>query len=444
MQELEVWKPRGTQKQAGHFMWDNWFCGLFLDMGLGKTVITLSVLKDRIHNLDILKPLIIAPKMVTSHTWPTEIKKWAHLKGLTFSVIAGSPAERLAALKKEADIHLISCNNLCWLVELIGFSRWPFDFVVVDESSRFKNHLAKRTRALNHIAKLLKGMVLLSGTPAPNGIIDLWAQVHLLDGGKRLSPSITAFRNEYFFQSKDGFGWEPRKKAEVEIFEAIRDICLCIKSDDDIELPERQDIIKEITLDDYTEYKKFRKERILETDEGEITAFNASALYSKLLQYANGAVYDKDRQYHVVNTVKLDALEEIIEDLQGKPVIVFYQFQSDIERIKKRIPAAVLFTTDKQHDDWNAGKIKVLLAHAASKGQGLNLQSGGNYLIWYGVPASMELYWQAIKRLHRPGQKHTVFNYHLMIKGTPERKVFNGLMEKTLTNDRLFEALRRD
>lgn len=437
-------KPRAYQLPAMQLLRDNPFSALYADMGLGKTVMALTVIKEKLFDFEIQKPLIIAPKLVTSHTWPAEINKWQHLAGLTYSVITGTEAERVAALRKNVHVHLVSRDNLVWLIEHLGFKRWPFDYIIADESSSFKNHLAKRTRALYHVKPKLKGMVLLSGTPAPNGIIDLWAQMHLLDDGKRLMKNITSFRNEYFFQNKDGYGYTPRRKAEAEIFEAIKDIAMCIKSDGNIELPPRQDIIIEIPLNDYTQYKKFRKERILELPEGEITAYNASALYTKLLQYANGAVYDKERTYHTVNNVKLDALEEIVEELQGKPVIIFYQFQSDIERIRKRIPETVLLTSDKHIDDWNKRKIKVLLAHAASKGQGLNLQAGGNRIIWYGVPASMEQYWQAIKRLHRPGQQaSTVFNYHLMIKGTPERKVYEGLISKTLTNSRLFDALTR-
>lgn len=436
-------KPRRYQRQAAEFLRDTPFCGLYLDMGLGKTIVTLTVIKEKLFNFDILKPLIIAPKLVASHTWPAEFDKWDHLKRLTYSVIAGNETERIAALNKNAHFYLINRENVVWLVNHIGFKRWPFDYLIADESSSFKNHQAKRTRALYHIKPKLKGMVLLSGTPAPNGLIDLWAQIHLLDDGKRLYKHITAFRNEYFFQSKDGYGYEPRRKAEGEIFEAISDICMCIKSEGHIDLPERQDIIKEIELDDYTEYKKFRKERILELPEGQITAFNAPALYTKLLQYANGAVYDSDRKYHTVHDAKLDALEETIEEIQGRNVIIFYQFQSDIERIKSRIKNAVLLTKDSQIEDWNKRRIPVLLAHAASKGQGLNLQDGGNYIIWYGIPASMEHYHQAIKRLHRSGQTKTVFNIHLMVKGTPERKVYNALLDKTFTNDRLFDALRR-
>jgi SNF2 family DNA or RNA helicase len=436
--------PRRYQKQSAQFLRDNPFCGLFLDMGLGKTIVTLTVIKEQLVKLNVLKVLVIAPKLVASHTWPAELSKWEHLKRLKCSVIMGDEPSRIAALRRNADIYTINREMLVWLVEYYGVRKWPFDYIIVDESSSFKNHRAKRTRALYHVVKRLKGMVLLSGTPAPNGLIDLWAQIHLLDGGKRLYPNITTFRNEYFYQNKDGFGWSPRKKAESEIFEAISDICLCIKSEGYIELPDRIDIIKEIELDDYTEYRKFKRERVLELPEGEITAYNASALYTKLLQYANGAVYDADRKYHTVNNAKLDALEEIVEELQGRPLLIAYQFQSDIERIMRRIPQTVLLTSDRQIDDWNKGRIPVLLAHAASKSEGLNLQDGGNYLAWFGIPASMQQYWQFIKRLHRSGQTQKVFNILLMIKGTPERKVYNGLLDKTLTNDRLFEALRKD
>lgn len=444
---MVIFKPHPYQNIAIKFAKLNKFCALILDMGLGKTIITLTVLRDLLNNCEIYKPIIVAPKFVTQHTWPAELAKWPHLDGLTISVIKGNPEQRIKALNTVADVYIVSRDNIVWLVDhLKGGKRWDFDSLVLDELSSFKNHKAQRFKAVRKIRPRCQRVIGLTGTPTPNGLIDLWSQVYLLDQGKRLYKFLGSYRQMYFHAAqKYGdhiFSYEINKGAEEVIYDKVKDICLSMKAVDWLDLPERNDIIIEVELDDYSEYKQFRRDKILELPGGTITAFNASSLYIKLLQYANGAVYDEDHNYQVVSDAKLEALKELLEQLQGKNVIISYQFQSDIERIKKAIPDVVQLKSTKHIIDWNAGKINKLLAHAKSMGHGLNLQEGGHYIIWFGVPAGMEDYWQLVKRVDRQGQKYPVFNYHLTIKGTPEAKVYKNLMDKTFNQDKLFEALK--
>lgn len=440
-------KPHAYQQTAYDFAMQNPYCAELLDMGLGKSVITLNVIHTLIYNLEITKPLIVAPKFVTRHTWPAELDKWEHLSGLTISVIAGTLTERLAALEANADIYCVSRDNIAWLSTHLR-NNWHFDMVVLDESSNFKNQGSKRWQAISYRLPSIKRMMLLTGTPIPNGLMDLWAQIYLIDRSnpKRLFEFQNSFIMTYFDAVKrlghGGMKYEIKKGAEEIIYSKINDLCLSMKAADYLDLPERQDIIRKVTLSDYSEYEQFKRDKILELPEGEITAFNAASLYTKLLQYANGAIYDADKNYHVVHDEKLDALEEVIEELQGANCIIVYQFKSDIERIRKRIKDTVILKGNKEIADWNAGKINKMLTHAASTAYGLNLQHGGHYIIWFGVPASLELFQQMVARLLRQGQLHMVRNIMILVSGTPEIKVYRALLDKTFRQDQLFEALK--
>jgi len=439
-------KPHPYQKIAMKWALDKPFCGLILDMGLGKTVTSLTVIKQLLDCVEILRPLIVAPKMVAEQTWQAEIDKWPHLQNLTLSIIAGTEKKRISALKKKADIYIISRDNISWLVNLPSY-RWNFDMVVLDELSSFKNRNSLRFKAIRKIRPNVHRVIGLTGTPAPNGLLDLWSQVYLLDQGERLGKTVTSYRVKYFHPEKSNghivYTYGLNAKAEQGIYDSISDICLSMRAEDWLTVPARQDIIKELVLDDYTQFKEFKETQVMSIAHGEISATNAAALYNKLLQYANGAVYDENKNHHVVHDKKLDAIEEAVEELQGKPVIIFYQFQSDIERLSSRLKDIVLLKTKQQINDWNAGKIKILLAHPASAGHGLNLQQGGNYIFWFGLPWSLELYQQAVARLHRQGQTQVVFNYHFMVKGTPEYEVYSRLLDKSLTQDKLIDALRQ-
>lgn len=439
-------EPHPYQTIAMKWALNRPYCGLILDMGLGKTAVTLTVIKQLLDCVEILKPIIVAPKMVTEQTWAAEIEKWPHLHNLDLSIIAGTEKKRITALKRKADIYIISRDNIAWLVNLPSY-RWNFDMLVLDELSSFKNRTSQRFRAIRKIRPKVNRVIGLTGTPAPNGLIDLWSQLYLLDEGQRLGKTVTSYRIKYFHPEKSNghivYTYGLNKQAEQGIYDSISDICLSMRAEDWLTVPARQDIIKELVLDDYSQFKKFKETQVLNIAQGEISANNAAALYNKLLQYANGAVYDDDKNYHVVHDKKLDAIEEAVEELQGKPVIIFYQFRSDIERLTNRFKDIRILKTPQDIRDWNNGKINILLAHPASAGHGLNLQQGGNYIFWFGLPWSLELYQQAVARLHRQGQTQIVFNYHFMVKGTPEYEVYSRLLDKTLTQDKLIDALRQ-
>lgn len=443
-----IYKPWNYQEFGKQHIIDNPGCGLFQDMGLGKTVTTLTAV-DLLMNdyMEVNKCLVIAPLKVARDTWPDEIEKWNHLQHLKISCVLGSEAERIAALKKKADIYTINCENVAWLVSYYGM-KWPFDCVVFDESSKFKNQASARFKAIQRVLPFIKRKILLTGTPAPNNLIDIWAQIYLLDKGKRLGDGITKFREAYFNRAFNGHGYEIRSKADEEtIFKAISDICISMAAKDYIDMPERVDNIIKIKLNAAHQkmYDAFEEEQILNIADEEITAINAAALTNKLLQFANGAVYNNlsvdengklaAREYKVVHDEKLDKLEELIDAAQGKPVLVFYSYKHDLIRIKKRFPGARELKTSQDQKDWNAGKIEILIAHPASAGHGLNLQAGGNIIVWFGLPWSLELYQQANARLYRQGQLHTVIIHHLIIKGTMDEQVLKVLAGKaTLQN----------
>lgn len=430
--------------------------GLLLDMGLGKTISVLTAINKLMYEeLDILKVLIIGTKRVAENVWTTEIQNWEHTKHMRISVIAGNEKRRKAAIKKEADIYTIGRDNIAWLCGLYGGSMLPFDMLVVDESSSFKNPKAIRFKALRAVQPSFKRVTILTGTPDPNGIIDIWSQIYLLDRGQRLSRFITRFREEYFEPGKTNghivYSYNPKKDGEERIYSKISDICISMKSEDHLKLPGRVNNYIDINFPPRLQkkYDDFEKEKILEIFEGHkkgdiISTANAAALSTKLLQFANGAIYDEDKDFHEVHDLKLDAVEEIIEAAQGKPVLIAWSFRHDAERLKKRLAKYSPRELKKNQDisDWNSGKIQVLLMHPASGGHGLNLQAGGNMIIWFGQTWAAELYQQLNARLDRQGQKEVVIVNHLVSSKTIDEDVIKALSRKIKGQDRLMEALK--
>lgn len=424
-------------------------CGLFLDMGLGKTTTTLTAIKKLIYeDLEIEKVLVIAPKRVTESVWSDEVEKWEHLRSLKVSKVIGNEKQRKAALAAKADIYLVSRDNVAWLCGQYGGSMLPFDMLVIDESSSFKNHASLRFKALKQVQACFKRVVLLTGTPSPNGLIDLWAQMWLLDRGQRLGKTITFYRDNFFRKSYNGFSYEPQIDSEERIHNKIKDICISMKSEDYLELPERIDSFINVTLPPATlkRYNDFERESVLEmyTEGVEVTAMNAAALYGKLLQFAGGAVYDEERNVHEVHDCKLEAAEEFIEAANGKPVLIWYTFKHEYDRLMERLKKykPVKLENSKHERAWNEGKIQVMLSHPASAGHGLNLQEGYTSMLWFSLNNSLELYQQANKRLHRQGRKYPVNIGHLIAVGTADETVKKSLDGKRDTQELLMEAVK--
>lgn len=426
--------------------------GLFLDMGLGKTVITLTAVNDLKYNrFEINRILVIAPKKVAESTWINEAKKWDHTKHLRISLCLGSANKRVRALNTPADIYVINRDNVQWLVDYYR-NDWPFDMVVIDELSSFKNHQAKRFKSLCWVRKHIKRIVGLTGTPVPNGLMDLWAQVYLLDSGERLGKRITHFRERYFEPDKRNrdhvFSYAPKPGADETIRSLIGDICVSMKSEDYLELPDciTNDIPIELDTKARQAYETLEKEMLLEIDENTIDAGTAAVLTNKLLQLCNGAVYDENRNIVPIHDCKIEVFQELIDALNRYPVLVFYNFQHDLDRIKQALSKTKLevrvLKDPQDQEDWNARKIDVLLAHPASCAYGLNLQQGGNHIIWFGLSWSLELYQQANKRLHRQGQTEKVIIHRLVVRGSVDENVIAALESKDTTQNRLIEALK--
>ncbi|MFB7301691.1 SNF2-related protein [Heyndrickxia sporothermodurans] len=426
--------------------------GLLLDMGLGKTVITLTAIMDLKYNrFAVNKVLVIAPKKVAESTWAKEKDKWDHTKLLRISTVLGSQAKRVKALNTPADIYVINRENIPWLVEYYRNS-WPFDMVIIDEFSSFKNHQAKRFKSLKWVRPHIKRIVGLTGTPAPNGLLDLWAQVYLLDGGERLGKTITGFRERYFEPNQRNrdriFSYSPKDGADEVIQKLIGDICVSMKAEDYLELPDITYNTIPVVLDAKAKkaYDKLEAEMLLQVDGSTIDAGSAAVLTNKLLQLCNGAVYDEERQIVNIHDCKIEAFMELLEGLNGKPALVFYNFQHDKERLLKALAKTSLrvreLKTPEDETDWNNREIDILLAHPASAAYGLNLQQGGNHVIWFGLNWSLELYQQANKRLHRQGQTEKVIIHHLTVAGGVDEDVATALENKTSTQDQLMYALK--
>lgn len=415
-------------------------------------MITLTAVNDLKYNrFAISKVLVIAPKKVAEATWSKEAAKWEHLHMLRVIPVLGNLTKRVRALNTPGDIFVINRENVPWLVEYYR-NAWPFDMVIVDEFSSFKNHQAKRFKALTWVRKHIKRFVGLTGTPAPNGLLDLWAQVYLLDEGKRLGKRFTHFRERYFEPDQRDrdhvFSYAPKPGADEAIQQLIGDICVSMKAEDYLELPDCISVTVPVVLDGKAKaaYDKLEREMILEIDESTIDAGTAAVLTNKLLQMCNGAVYDENKQIVEIHRCKLEAFMELIEALNGQPALVFYNFQHDLVRIKKELAKTGLQVRElkgtQDEDDWNARKIDILLAHPASSAYGLNLQKGGNHIIWFGHNWSLELYQQANKRLHRQGQTEKVILHHLVVEGGADEDVIKALEDKSATQDTLMNALK--
>ncbi|MFA7195669.1 MAG: DEAD/DEAH box helicase, partial [Candidatus Neomarinimicrobiota bacterium] len=421
------------------------------DMGLGKTVATLTAINKLMYeDLEVDKVLVIAPKRVAEDTWTTETLKWDHLRHLRLSIVLGSEKQRKEALKQKADIYVINRENVAWLVGLYQ-NAFPFDMVVIDELSSFKSAKAIRFKSLRMVRPLVKRVVGLTGTPAPNSLIDLWPQLYLLDMGERLGKNITRYRETYFRPNRRNghvvFDYKLLDGSQKAIYNKISDICISMKAKDYLQLPERitKDVRIYLSERDKLKYDEFERDQILAIEDAdEISAVNAAALTNKLLQFANGAIYDVNKDWHSVHPAKLEALEETVEAATGQPVLIFYSYKHDLERIKKKLKAYKPRTLDSREDikAWNRGEIPVLLAHPASAGHGLNLQAGGNIIIWFGNTWSLELYQQANARLDRQGQTKPVVVYRCITSGTMDEDVIKAIERKTSGQDALMEAVK--
>ena len=440
------YKPHNYQAFATEFIVEHPVCCLMLDMGLGKTVISLTALWELVlDRLDVSRILVIAPKRVAEDTWPKELAKWDHLQGLTYSLVLGSRAEREAALNRQAFLYIINRENVAWLVEN---HPWDFDMVVIDELSSFKSNKAERFKALKRVRPKVSRIVGLTGTPAPNSLLDLWPQMYLLDMGQRLGRFIGGFRDRFFVPDKRNreiiYSYKPRDGAEDAIYSQISDICISMKAVDYLDMPERIDNRIEVVMSPKEQklYDDFQRDMVLSIGSEELDAVNAAALSGKLLQMANGAVYGEDKKVIPIHDRKLDALEDLVEAANGKPLLVAYWYKHDLQRIRARFKNARCIDTPKDIDDWNAGKIPLALIHPASAGHGLNLQDGGCTIVWFGLTWSLELYQQLNARLWRQGQKHTVVIHHIVTKGTHDEDVMRALEKKDTRQSALIEAVR--
>ena len=441
------YKPHEYQSYATEFILSHPISAVFLEMGLGKSVITLSAIFDLcLDSFLVCKVLVIAPLRVARDTWPAEINKWDHLKGLSYSVAVGTEKERIDALKKQSTLYIINRENVDWLVHKSGIP-FHFDMVVIDELSSSKSYGAKRFKSLLKVRPSIKRIVGLTGTPSSNGLMDLWAEFRILDLGQRLGRYISHYRNTYFKPDKRNaqivFSYKPLPGAEEEIYKQISDITISMKSTDYLKMPEyvSNEVFVTLSEKEWKVYSDFKEDMVANLGDEEIDAVNAAVLSGKLLQMANGAVYDSENKAHVIHDKKLDALEDLIEGANGKPVLVAYWYKHDLERIKERFPVRQI-QSSKDIEDWNDGKIPIAVIHPASAGHGLNLQSGGSTLIWFGLTWSLELYQQTNARLYRQGQKNTVIVHHIITKNTIDEDVLLALTKKEKTQDALIDAVK--
>ena len=448
------YSPHNYQNYATGFILEHPVSAVFLDMGLGKSVITLSAIFDLcLDSFEVSKVLVIAPLRVARNTWPDELKKWDHLHGLTYSVAVGTEQDRKAALMQRAKVYIINRENVQWLVKESGLP-FNYDMVVVDELSSFKSYQAKRFRSLLSVRPSVKRVVGLTGTPSSNGLMDLWAEFRILDMGKRLGRFITHYRNAYFTPDKRNgqvvFSYKPLPGAEEAIYQKISDITISMKAADYLHLPEC--VINEVKVrlsdEERNIYDSLKRDLVVSLKGEEIDAGNAAALSGKLCQMANGAVYGEDKRVFPIHERKLDALEDLIEAANGKPVLVAYWFKHDLERIQARllklhIPFSLLDSSESI-SRWNRGELPVALIHPASAGHGLNLQSGGATLVWFGLTWSLELYQQTNARLWRQGQRDTVVIHHIITSGTIDERIMSALRTKEETQAALIEAVKAD
>ena len=440
--------PHNYQAYAIDYIETHPIAAVLLDMGLGKTVISLTAIADLLFDsFEAHRILVVAPLRVARDTWPAEIAKWEHLQHLTYAVCVGTPKERRMALMSGADITIINRENLGWLIDSSGFD-FDYDMIIIDELSSFKNHKSKRFQSLMKVRPKVKRIIGLTGTPSSNGLMDLWAEFKLLDFGERLGRFITHYRNNYFIPDKRNgeiiYSYKPMPYAEDAIYRRISDITISMKSTDHLQMPELITSQYEVQLSEEEEkrYEELKADFILELPEGEITAANAASLTGKLSQLANGAIYDDDGNIIEFHDRKLDALEDLIEAANGKPLLVAYWFKHDLQRIKKRFNVREI-KSSKDITDWNNGDIPVAVIHPASAGHGLNLQAGGSILIWFGLTWSLELYQQTNARLWRQGQTSgTVVIEHIITKGTIDERILKALSLKEVTQNALIDAVK--
>lgn len=441
------YKPHSYQEYAIKYIEVHPISALLIDMGLGKTSITLTAIRNLLFDsFEVCKVLVIAPLRVAKNTWTDEIKKWEHLSTLTYSLIVGNENERLSALNEQTDIYIINRENVDWLVNKSGY-KFDFDMVVIDELSSFKNHQSKRFKSLMKVRPLVKRIVGLTGTPSSNGLMDLFAEFKILDMGKRLGYFIGQYRNTYFKPDKMNgpivYSYKPLPNAENAIYKKISDITVSMKANEYLKMPElvTSNYVVELSGSEKNQYDRMKKSLVLEITDGEITASNSASLSNKLCQLSNGAIYDDEQNIVEIHGRKLDALEDIIESMNGKPLLVAYWYRHDLERIKKRFSIREIKTSE-DISDWNKGKIPVALIHPASAGHGLNLQNGGSTLVWFGLTWSLELYQQTNARLYRQGQKNTVVIQHIITKGTIDEQILKALQKKNKTQADLIDAVR--
>lgn len=434
------------------------YCGLFLEMGLGKTISTLTAIEAlKFDYCEINSVLVIAPKRVAETVWAEEAANWEHTKHLSVVKIIGTEKQRIEAVRTKADIHVISRDNIAWLCALFA-ARLPYDMVVIDELSSFKSFKSQRFKSLRLARPWINRVVGLTGTPAPNSLIDLWPQMYLIDRGQRLEKTVTAYRQKYFYPGKSNgyvvYSYSLVDGASNSIHEKIGDICISMKAKDYLEMPPMVMNVIKVKMDKNlrASYKEFEKDNILnliskddeEEETKQISAVNAAGLSNKLLQFANGAIYDEDKTVHRIHSLKLDALADIIEEANGKPILVAWSYQFDRDRIKTRFKGLNIreLKTPKDIEDWNAGNIQILLAHPASAGHGLNLQAGGHIVVWYGLTWSLELYEQFNARLYRQGQSHSVLIHHIVTEETHDEDVMVALKAKSANQNRLMESIK--
>lgn len=448
---MRSFKPWDYQRKAMDWVYAVKRCGLFLDMGLGKTISTLTAV-DRLmfEDYTVRTVLVIAPKRVAEDTWPDEVKKWTHLQHLKVSVIAGDPKKRKKALEQQADIYVIGRDNIHWLVDLLG-KKWMFDMVVVDEFSGFKSPDSRRFKSLKKVIGFPSRVVGLTGTPTPNGLLDLWSQIYLLDQGQRLGRTFSEYRTRFFtpagyITTPNGqmraSDYVPNSGAEDKIWELISDICISMKSEDYLELPDFFPVTRKVRLSAAAmrQYKTLERDLLLSLDDADVVAGSAAVLANKLLQASSGAVYDEFEKAQFIHTDMVEALKEVVEEADGN-ILLFYNFKHDVTQILNHIPEAEVLKTKEDFIRWNEKGVKLGLVHPASAGHGLNLQSGGHICVWYGVTWNLEYYQQANKRLHRQGQERPVTAIHLIPEGTIAEDVMIRLDKKTMTQDSLLEAL---
>lgn len=440
-------KPYPYQRQMIQYIETHPVCALFLDMGLGKTVITLSALKALLFDsFEIRKVLVIAPIRVARDTWPDECEKWSHLSLLSYSVVIGSPKQRRAALVKKADLYFINRENVDWLVNQSGIP-FDFDMVVIDELSSFKSHTAKRFKALVKVRPYVKRMVGLTGTPSSNGLMDLWAPFRILDQGERLGRFISHYRQQYFEPDKRNgmiiYSYKLRPGAQAAIYDKISDITVSMKAEDYLDMPDlvMNQVTVELSAKEKDIYDTLRKEMVVSLGESEIDAMNAAVLSGKLLQMASGSIYGDDQETIHFHDKKLDALEDLIEGANGKPILIAYWYKSDLERIQQRFDVRQL-KSQQDFRDWNQGSVPVALIHPASAGHGLNLQTGGSTLVWFSLTWSLELYEQTNARLYRQGQTDSVVIHHIVTKDTLDEAVLQALQNKSQHQNALIEAVK--